>query len=86
MTPAGCLAVPPAGLLFPSPRLARPLLAEARVRAGRLSDPAKIGAAADRVLRDCGVARCFVTTVKKGYFSWRDAASGARAMHGPASR
>jgi hypothetical protein len=43
---------------------------EARVRARRLSDPAKIGAAADRVLRDSGVARCFVVTVKKGYFSW----------------
>jgi hypothetical protein len=43
---------------------------EARVRARRLSDPAKIGAAADRVLRDSGVARCFVTTVRKGYFSW----------------
>jgi hypothetical protein len=43
---------------------------ERRVRAKRLSDPAKIGAAADRILRDSGVGRCFVTTVKKGYFSW----------------
>jgi transposase len=43
---------------------------ERRVRARRLSDPAKIGAAADRILRDSGVGRCFVTTVKKGYFSW----------------
>ncbi|MGH9092688.1 MAG: IS1634 family transposase, partial [Acidimicrobiales bacterium] len=43
---------------------------EARVRAGRLADPAKIGAAADRILRDSGVARCFVTTVREGSFSW----------------
>jgi hypothetical protein len=43
---------------------------EARVRAGRLSDPAKIGAAADRILRDSGVGRCFRTTVRKGLFSW----------------
>jgi hypothetical protein len=39
---------------------------EARVRAGRLSDPAKIGAAADRILRDSGVGRCFKITVRKG--------------------
>ncbi len=43
---------------------------EARVRAGRLSGPAKIGAAADRILRDSGVGRCFKTTVRKGVFSW----------------
>ena len=43
---------------------------EARVRAKRLVDPAAIGAAADRVLRDSGVARCFTTTVAKGQFSW----------------
>ena len=43
---------------------------EARVRSGRLVDPAKIGAAADRVLRDSGVGRCFTMTVKKGHFSW----------------
>jgi 2'-5' RNA ligase len=43
---------------------------EARVRAGRLSDPAKIGAAADRILRDSGVSRCFKITVRKGVFSW----------------
>ena len=43
---------------------------EARVRAGRLSDPAKIGAAADRILRDSGVGRCFKITVRKGLFSW----------------
>jgi hypothetical protein len=40
------------------------------VRQGRLSDPAKIGAVADRVLRDSGVGRCFTTTVKKGHYSW----------------
>lgn len=43
---------------------------EERVRAGRLSDPAKIGAAADRILRDSGVARCFTTTTRTGSFSW----------------
>jgi len=43
---------------------------ERRVRLGRLSDPAKIGAAADRILRDSGVARCFTTTIRKGMFSW----------------
>ncbi|MCL4414751.1 MAG: IS1634 family transposase, partial [Actinobacteria bacterium] len=41
-----------------------------RVEQGRLSDPAKIGAAVDRVLRDSGVARCFVTTAGEGSFSW----------------
>jgi len=41
-----------------------------RVRSGRLSDPAKIGAAADRILRDSGVARCFTTTIRQGSFSW----------------
>ena len=43
---------------------------EDRVRAGRLSDPAKIGAAADRILRDSGVGRCFVTYIREGSFSW----------------
>jgi transposase len=43
---------------------------EERVRAKRLVDPAKIGAAADRILRDSGVARCFATTIREGYFSW----------------
>jgi hypothetical protein len=41
-----------------------------RVRAGRLTDPAKIGAAADRILRDSGVARCFTTTITAGHFVW----------------
>jgi hypothetical protein len=41
-----------------------------RVRAGKLTDPAKIGAAADRVLRDSGVARCFTTTITAGRFVW----------------
>lgn len=43
---------------------------EARVRAKRLQDPAKIGAAADRILRDSGVGRCFSTTIREGYFAW----------------
>ena len=43
---------------------------EQRVRAGKLTDPAKIGAAADRVLRSSPVGRCFAVNIKKGYFSW----------------
>jgi hypothetical protein len=43
---------------------------EERVRSGRLADPAKIGAAADRVLSSSPVGRCFVTTIRKGSFSW----------------
>ena len=41
-----------------------------RVRQGRLVDPAKIGAAADRILRDFGVSRCFSTKITHGVFSW----------------
>ncbi|HYA68170.1 MAG TPA: IS1634 family transposase [Acidimicrobiales bacterium] len=41
-----------------------------RVRSGRLVDPAKIGAAADRILRDSGVGRCFVTKISHGRFIW----------------
>ncbi len=41
-----------------------------RVREGRLADPAKIGAAADRILRDSGVGRCFTTRIVAGFFSW----------------
>jgi transposase len=40
------------------------------VRAGKLVDPAKIGAAADRILRSSPVGRCFVVDIKKGFFSW----------------
>jgi transposase len=43
---------------------------EQRVRAGKLTDPAKIGAAADRILRYSPVGRCFVVNIKKGFFSW----------------
>lgn len=45
------------------------VLAE-RVRANKLTDPAKIGAAADRILRDSGVARCFTTTIAAGQLTW----------------
>ena len=38
--------------------------------AGELSDPAKIRAVADRVLRSSPVGRCFEVTIKKGFFSW----------------
>jgi transposase len=41
-----------------------------RVRQGRLVDPAKIGAATDRILRDSGVSRCFVTKITHGVFTW----------------
>ncbi len=41
-----------------------------RVRAGNLIDPAKIGAAADRILRDSGIARCFKTSIVAGQFTW----------------
>lgn len=41
-----------------------------RVHARKLLDPAKIGAAADRILRDSGVARCFTTTITAGHFTW----------------
>jgi transposase len=41
-----------------------------RVRARKLTDPAKIGASADRILRDSGVARCFTTTITTGHFVW----------------
>ena len=49
---------------------------EARVRAGSLVDPAKIGRAAQRVLGDSGVARLFDVEIAKGRFLWhyRDAA------------
>ena len=43
---------------------------ERRVRDGKLSDPAKIGAVVDRVLRSSPVGRCFEVTIKKGFFSW----------------
>lgn len=41
-----------------------------RVAAGQLSDPAKIGAAADRILVASNMARCFTTAIRKGSFSW----------------
>jgi len=43
---------------------------EARVRAGKLADPAKIGAAADRILCSSPVGRCFTVTIGKGSFAW----------------
>jgi transposase len=41
-----------------------------RVRRGRLTDKAKICAAADRILRDSGVGRCFTTFIEEGLFHW----------------
>jgi hypothetical protein len=42
----------------------------ARVADKRLCDPARIGAAADRILRDSGVGRLFHTTIRQGFFAW----------------
>ena len=49
---------------------------EARVRAGSLADPAKIGRAAQRILGDSGVGRLFDVEMSRGLFLWhyRDAA------------
>jgi len=41
-----------------------------RVRAGRLVDPAKIGAAAQRILGPSPVSRCFTTSIGEGRFVW----------------
>lgn len=41
-----------------------------RVRRGRLTDPAKIGAACDRILRDSGVGRCFSVAIAQGVLHW----------------
>lgn len=41
-----------------------------RVRTGKLADPAKIGAAADRILHTSGVQRCFTTKITTGRFTW----------------
>jgi transposase len=41
-----------------------------RVRAGRLVDPAAIGAAAQRILGPSPVSRCFTTTIAEGRFLW----------------
>lgn len=43
---------------------------EERVRSGRLVDPAKIGAAAQKILSSSPMARVFVTTIRKGAFTW----------------
>jgi hypothetical protein len=40
-----------------------------RVEAGKLSDSAMIGGAADRILRDSGVSRCFTTIIRQGSFT-----------------
>ena len=40
------------------------------VRKGQLTVPAKVGASADRILRDSGAARCLATTSRVGFFSW----------------
>ena len=42
---------------------------EASARGG-CRDPAKIGAATERILSSSGVARCFEMTIKDGFFSW----------------
>ena len=59
----GRLSPPPRARRRPGVRLLAATedgeIALSRVRKGRLVDPAKIGAAADRILRDSGVRRCF---------------------------
>lgn len=42
----------------------------ARVHARKLKDPAKIGAAAQRILGPSPVSRCFTTTISEGRFNW----------------
>lgn len=41
-----------------------------RVARGGLIDPTKIGVAADWILRNSGVARCFSTRIREGAFSF----------------
>lgn len=41
-----------------------------RVRSGKLVDPAKIGAAAERILNASPVRRCFTTRITHGVFGW----------------
>lgn len=41
-----------------------------RVNAKRLTDPAKIGAAAGRILSASPLARCFTTSITHGRFTW----------------
>jgi hypothetical protein len=41
-----------------------------RAEAKRLDHPARIGAAADGILPDSGVGRCFSTTIRAGYLGW----------------
>ena len=41
-----------------------------RVRSGHLVDAAKIGADADRIIRDSGVGRCFGTKIAHAVFTW----------------
>jgi hypothetical protein len=42
-----------------------------RVENTKLADPAKIGAAAERILARSPVRSCFVTTIGPGTFTWR---------------
>jgi transposase len=49
---------------------ARLIALQSRVEGGRLVDPAKIGAAAERVLADSGVKRCFVIRIGPRNFTW----------------
>ena len=41
-----------------------------RVRDKRLVDPAKIGAAAQRILGPSPLSRCFTTSIGEGRFGW----------------
>ena len=62
------------------------LALEERVRAGRLTDPAKIGRAAQRILSDSGVARLFDLEIGPGRFLYHydeDARAYEQLLAGP---
>ena len=69
-TPTPAPAVTPPAQPRSSPPTAEAKLRalELRVRAGRLTDPAKIGAAAQRILSSSGAARLFDTEIGPGRF------------------
>jgi len=62
-----CETTPGAKSSSPRPRITSSPCQSACARA---VDPAKIGAAADRILRNSGVARCFSTKIAHGVFTW----------------
>ena len=53
-----------------TPHRGRPHRRRTKSAGATLADLAKIGAAADRVLRSSPVRRCLVVKIRKGFFSW----------------